>query len=209
MYNDFVLIGPKSDPAKVAGGKDILEALRKVEAAQGAVRVARRQAAARTRRSFATGRTRASISTRRRGRGIATPAPAWGRRSTPRRRMNAYILADRGTWLSFKNRGELAIARRRRQAPVQPVRRDARQSRQASERQEGARAGVHRLARVAARAGRDRGLQDRRRAAVLSRTPGPTLERRASPLDRQARSAMPAERAPTSSCSRQAAFVPR
>src|SRR5688500_16630992 len=33
MYNDFVLIGPKSDPAKVAGGKDILAALRKIKAA--------------------------------------------------------------------------------------------------------------------------------------------------------------------------------
>ena len=34
MYNDFVLIGPKSDPAKVAGGKDIVAALKKIEAAQ-------------------------------------------------------------------------------------------------------------------------------------------------------------------------------
>src|SRR5262249_31486310 len=34
MYNDFVLIGPKSDPAKVGGGKDILEALKKVKSAQ-------------------------------------------------------------------------------------------------------------------------------------------------------------------------------
>src|SRR5262249_25090543 len=33
MYNDFVLIGPKSDPAKVGGGKDILEALKKIKAA--------------------------------------------------------------------------------------------------------------------------------------------------------------------------------
>ncbi|MBI2510045.1 MAG: substrate-binding domain-containing protein, partial [Betaproteobacteria bacterium] len=33
MYNDFVLIGPKSDPAKIAGGKDILEALRKIKGA--------------------------------------------------------------------------------------------------------------------------------------------------------------------------------
>ena len=33
MYNDFVLVGPKSDPAKVAGGKDILDALKKVKAA--------------------------------------------------------------------------------------------------------------------------------------------------------------------------------
>ena len=34
MYNDFVLIGPKADPAKVAGGKDVLDAFRKVRAAQ-------------------------------------------------------------------------------------------------------------------------------------------------------------------------------
>ena len=34
MYNDFVLIGPKSDPAKVAGGKDIVAALAKIAAAQ-------------------------------------------------------------------------------------------------------------------------------------------------------------------------------
>src|SRR5262244_3664124 len=34
MYNDFVLIGPKPDPAKIAGGKDIVEALKRVKAAQ-------------------------------------------------------------------------------------------------------------------------------------------------------------------------------
>src|SRR5207247_2912648 len=34
MYNDFILIGPKSDPAKVGGGKDIIAALKKIQAAQ-------------------------------------------------------------------------------------------------------------------------------------------------------------------------------
>ena len=34
MYNDFVLVGPKSDPAKVGGGKDIVVALQKIKAAQ-------------------------------------------------------------------------------------------------------------------------------------------------------------------------------
>ena len=33
MYNDFVLIGPKSDPAKVSGGRDILDALKKIKSA--------------------------------------------------------------------------------------------------------------------------------------------------------------------------------
>jgi tungstate transport system substrate-binding protein len=40
---------------------------------------------------------------------------------------DAYVLTDRGTWLSFKNRGEPRHAGRRRQAPVQPVRRDRRE----------------------------------------------------------------------------------
>src|SRR5882724_8873983 len=34
MYNDFVLVGPKSDPARIGGGKDILAALKKIQAAQ-------------------------------------------------------------------------------------------------------------------------------------------------------------------------------
>src|SRR5262249_10797456 len=34
MYNDFILIGPKSDPARIAGGKDILAALKKIEASK-------------------------------------------------------------------------------------------------------------------------------------------------------------------------------
>src|SRR5438132_13591056 len=34
MYNDFILIGPKADPAKIGGGKDILGALKKVQAAE-------------------------------------------------------------------------------------------------------------------------------------------------------------------------------
>ena len=61
MYNDFVLVGPKSDPAKVAGGKDILAALRKIAAAQGAVRLARRQERhARGRAALLEGRRRRS-----------------------------------------------------------------------------------------------------------------------------------------------------
>jgi len=42
MYNDFVLIGPQSDPAKIRGGKDILEALRKIKNRRRPVRFARR-----------------------------------------------------------------------------------------------------------------------------------------------------------------------
>jgi tungstate transport system substrate-binding protein len=72
MYNDFVVIGPKADPAKAAGLKDILEAFRRIQGAQAPF-VSR------------GGRTRRSIWPRRRGAGTATSDRAWARRSTRRR----------------------------------------------------------------------------------------------------------------------------
>ena len=51
MYNDFVLIGPKGDPAKVSGGKDVVAALKAICRNEGPVRVAWRQDRARTRPS--------------------------------------------------------------------------------------------------------------------------------------------------------------
>ena len=85
MYNDFVLIGPKSDPAKVGGGKDIVAALKKIEAAKAPF-VSRGDRSGTHMAELACGRRPASTSRKRRGRGIATPARAWDRRSTPRRR---------------------------------------------------------------------------------------------------------------------------
>ena len=94
--------------------------------------------------------------------------------------MNAYMLADRGTWLAFKNRGDLAILVEGRQAPVQPVRRDAGQSREASEREEGSRPEVRRLARVARRAEGDRRATRSAASSCSSRTQAmPTHERSA------------------------------
>ena len=86
MYNDFVLIGPKSDPAKIAGGKDILAALKKIEAAKAPFVSRGDQQRHASWPSSTCGRRPASTSTRPRDRGIAIRAKAWGRRSTPRRR---------------------------------------------------------------------------------------------------------------------------
>ena len=108
MYNDFVLIGPKSDPAKVAGGKDILEALRKIKAA----------AAPFVSRGDQSGTHMAEIALwKQAGVDIATAKDRWYRDTgqgmgpalNSAASMNAYVLADRGTWISFKNRGELAV----------------------------------------------------------------------------------------------------
>jgi tungstate transport system substrate-binding protein len=108
MYNDFVLIGPKSDPAKVAGGKDILRALRSVKAG-GAPFVSR---------GDRSGTHMAELDLwKAAGVDIARDKGAWYRETgqgmgpalNTASAMNAYLLADRATWLAFMNRGELAI----------------------------------------------------------------------------------------------------
>jgi len=108
MYNDFVLIGPKADPAKVGGGKDILDALRKVRDAQAAF----------VSRADKSGTHAAEVRYwKDAGIDIATQKGPWYRETgsgmgpalNTASSMNAYILADRGTWLSFRNRGELVV----------------------------------------------------------------------------------------------------
>jgi tungstate transport system substrate-binding protein len=110
MYNDFILIGPKSDPAKVAGSKDIVAALKKIKDVQAPF-VSRGDKSG---THFAelelwkvagidvAGKDKAAWY-RDTGQGMG---PALNSAAG----MNAYILSDRGTWLSFKNRGDLAIA---------------------------------------------------------------------------------------------------
>jgi tungstate transport system substrate-binding protein len=109
MYNDFVLIGPKSDPAKVSGGRDILDALKKIKAA-GAPFVSR---------GDKSGTHIAELDLwKLAGIDIASEKGPWYRDTgqgmgpalNTASAMNAYILSDRGTWISFKNRGELAVA---------------------------------------------------------------------------------------------------
>jgi tungstate transport system substrate-binding protein len=107
MYNDFVLIGPKSDPAKIGGGKDIQAALQKISVAQTPF----------VSRGDKSG-THAAELRYWKGAGITvSPSQTWyketgsgmGPALNTASAMNGYILADRATWLSFKNRGDLAI----------------------------------------------------------------------------------------------------
>jgi len=109
MYNDFVLIGPKSDPAKVSGGRDILDALKKIKSASAPF----------VSRGDKSGTHIAELDLwKLAGIDIATEKGRWYRDTgqgmgpalNTASAMNAYILSDRGTWISFKNRGELAIA---------------------------------------------------------------------------------------------------
>jgi len=108
MYNDFVLIGPKSDPAKVAGGKDILEALRKVKAA-AAPFVSRGDRSGTHMAELALWKSSGTDIEKEKGAWYRDTGQGMGPALNAASSMNAYILADRGTWISFKNRGGLAV----------------------------------------------------------------------------------------------------
>jgi tungstate transport system substrate-binding protein len=108
MYNDFVLVGPKADPAKIAGGKDIVDAYRKIAAA-GAPFASRGDKSG----------THAAELRLWKSAGVdpATGKGAWYRETgsgmgptlNTASAMSAYTFTDRGTWLSFRNRGDLVI----------------------------------------------------------------------------------------------------
>ncbi len=109
MYNDFVLIGPKLDPARVAGGKDAVRAFQRIHQTKAAF----------VSRGDRSGTHFAELELwKGAGIDVAREKGAWYRETgsgmgpalNTASGMNAYILADRGTWLSFKNRGELGIA---------------------------------------------------------------------------------------------------
>jgi tungstate transport system substrate-binding protein len=108
MYNDFVLIGPKDDPAGVKG-KDIETALKTIQA-KGTPFVSR---------GDRSGTHAAELALwKQAGIDIAAAKGSWyreigqgmGAALNAASGMNGYVLSDRGTWISFKNRGDLQIA---------------------------------------------------------------------------------------------------
>ena len=108
MYNDFVLIGPKSDPAKIAGGKDILEALKKIQAAQAPF-VSRGDRSGTHMAELKLWQEAGIDLDKSKGPWYRDTGQGMGPALNTASSMNAYLLADRGTWLAFKNRGDLAI----------------------------------------------------------------------------------------------------
>jgi tungstate transport system substrate-binding protein len=109
MYNDFVLIGPKSDPAKIKGGKDIIAGLKAINE-KSTPFVSRGDKSGTHSAELALWKA-ASIDP-------AGAKPAWyreigqgmGAALNTAGAMNGYVLSDRGTWISFKNKGDLEIA---------------------------------------------------------------------------------------------------
>ena len=108
MYNDFVLVGPRSDPAKVAGGKDIVAALRKVKA-QTAPFVSRGDRSGTHMAELALWKVAGIDIAKEKGPWYRDTGQGMGPALNTASSMNGYILTDRATWISFKNRGDLTI----------------------------------------------------------------------------------------------------
>jgi tungstate transport system substrate-binding protein len=109
MYNDFVLIGPKQDPARVAGGKDIVAALKKIAAARAPF----------ASRGDDSGTDKAEKRLwQDAGVDVKAASGTWYRETgsgmgptlNTAAAMDAYTLSDRGTWLNFRNRQDLTIS---------------------------------------------------------------------------------------------------
>jgi len=108
MYNDFILVGPRSDPAHVDGMKDIIEALRKIAAARTPF-VARGDDSG-TSKAELRFWTEAGISPKVAGGGwYRDTGSGMGPTLNTAAAMDGYTLSDRGTWLNFKNRQNLTI----------------------------------------------------------------------------------------------------
>jgi tungstate transport system substrate-binding protein len=109
MYNDFVLIGPKSDPAKIRSGKDVITALKAIS--EKAIPFVSRGDRSGTHAAELALWKAASLDP-------AGTKPGWyreigqgmGAALNTAGAMVAYVLSDRGTWISFKNKGDLEIA---------------------------------------------------------------------------------------------------
>ncbi len=105
MYNDFVVVGPASDPVKVKGN-DVVEALKKLAATNGAF----------ISRGDKSGTHAAELRfwkladlTDKQGSGYKSCGCGMGPALNMASSINAYVLTDRATWLNFKNRGDLKV----------------------------------------------------------------------------------------------------
>ncbi len=108
MYNDFVLVGPKSDPAKIAGSKDIMDAYKKIAAS--AAPFASRGDKSGTHAAELRLWKAASIDPQSgKGSWYRETGSGMGPTLNTASAMNAHVFTDRATWLAFKNRGALVI----------------------------------------------------------------------------------------------------
>jgi tungstate transport system substrate-binding protein len=108
MYNDFVVVGPAADQAHVAGGKDVVAAFRSIAAAR-ALFVSRGDRSGTHEAELRYWKEAGIVVSAARDSWYREIGQGMGPALNMAASVDAYLLADRGTWLSFRNRGALAI----------------------------------------------------------------------------------------------------
>ncbi len=108
MYNDFIIVGPADDPAKIGGGKDATAALQKIAAAK--LPFASRGDDSGTHKKERDLWKSAGIDpSAASGKWYRETGSGMGATLNTASGMNAYSMTDRGTWLKFANKGALKI----------------------------------------------------------------------------------------------------
>jgi tungstate transport system substrate-binding protein len=109
MYNDFVIVGPASDPAGIAGGKDAAAALKTI-AAKKALFASRGDDSGTHKAEKALWKAAGVDPTSGSGGWYRETGSGMGATLNAGVGMGAYVLTDRATWISFKNKGDFKIA---------------------------------------------------------------------------------------------------
>lgn len=109
MYNDFVLIGPKSDPAGIKGMKDVGAALKQIMA-RGAPFISRGDRSGTHSAELRLWKASGIDIEKEKGPWYKAIGQGMGAALNTAGASNAYVLSDRATWISFKNKGDLVIA---------------------------------------------------------------------------------------------------
>jgi tungstate transport system substrate-binding protein len=109
MYNDFVLIGPKADPAGIAGGKEIVAALKAISS-KAAPFISRGDKSGTHAAELALWKTAGIEIETAKGPWYREIGQGMGAALNMASAQNGYVLSDRATWLNFRNRGDLVIA---------------------------------------------------------------------------------------------------
>ncbi len=108
MYNDFVLIGPKSDPAGIRGTEDIAAALTAIKDKEAPFVSRGDKSGTHSAELRLWKEADLNIETAK-GQWYKEIGQGMGAALNTASAMNGYVLSDRGTWLAFKNRGDLEV----------------------------------------------------------------------------------------------------
>ena len=108
MYNDFILVGPKSDPAHVGGMKNVAEALHKIKDANAPF-ISRGDRSGTHTAELKLWQDAGIDVQKDHGDWYKSIGQGMGAALNTAKASEAYVLSDRGTWIHFKNKGDLEI----------------------------------------------------------------------------------------------------